>query len=155
MVDGKLDVIVNGLECDGVDDETGVDLKRFMSFLEEAKDIWDIVNMLMKGTELSYQDRECRLYNLFHNFAYVQGETLYEYYWRFSHLINNMHTIGMTMQKGSSQYRVSKCSSIGMEQILDEEQLAFLADPDCDDLSLAKAVLMANLSSFDPEVLSE
>ncbi|GJT55475.1 hypothetical protein Tco_0990529 [Tanacetum coccineum] len=40
-------------------------------------------------------------------------------------------------------------------QILDEEQLVFLADPDCDDLSLAKAVLMANLSSCDPEVLSE
>ncbi|GKC52295.1 integrase, catalytic region, zinc finger, CCHC-type containing protein [Tanacetum coccineum] len=40
-------------------------------------------------------------------------------------------------------------------QILDEEQLAFLADPDCDDLSSTKAVLMANLSSCDPEVLSE
>ncbi|GKC56130.1 hypothetical protein Tco_1083728 [Tanacetum coccineum] len=48
-------------------------------------------------------------------------------------------------------------------QILDEEQLAFLAEPDdldaydsrCDDLSLAKAVLMANLSSCDPKVLSE
>ncbi|GKF91422.1 hypothetical protein Tco_0275123 [Tanacetum coccineum] len=68
-------------------------------------------------------------------------------------------------------------------QILDEEQLAFLADPgisktpvaqqmisqnstfqtddldaydsDCDDLSSAKAVLMANLSSCDPEVLYE
>ncbi|GJY21556.1 retrovirus-related pol polyprotein from transposon TNT 1-94 [Tanacetum coccineum] len=40
-------------------------------------------------------------------------------------------------------------------QILDEEQLAFLVDPDCDDLSSAKAVLMANLSSCDPDVLSE
>ncbi|GKD87756.1 hypothetical protein Tco_1358910, partial [Tanacetum coccineum] len=68
-------------------------------------------------------------------------------------------------------------------QILDEEQLAFLADPgisealvaqqtipqnsafqtedldsydpDCDDLSSAKSVLMVNLSSCDPEVLSE
>ncbi|GJZ62516.1 hypothetical protein Tco_0618653 [Tanacetum coccineum] len=68
-------------------------------------------------------------------------------------------------------------------QILDKEQLAFLADPrileapvaqqtipqnsafqteyldaydlDCDDLSSAKAVLMANLSSCDPEVLSK
>ncbi|GKB18101.1 hypothetical protein Tco_0852024 [Tanacetum coccineum] len=68
-------------------------------------------------------------------------------------------------------------------QILDEEQLAFLADPgtnevpiaqqtiphnsafqtedldaydsDCDDLSSAKAVLMANLSSCDSDVLSE
>ncbi|GJS39293.1 retrovirus-related pol polyprotein from transposon TNT 1-94 [Tanacetum coccineum] len=68
-------------------------------------------------------------------------------------------------------------------QILDEEQLAFLADPrikdtlvaqqtipqnstfqtgdldaydsDCDDLSSAKAVLMANLSNCDSDVLSE
>nr|GEX32643.1 zf-CCHC domain-containing protein/UBN2 domain-containing protein [Tanacetum cinerariifolium] len=40
-------------------------------------------------------------------------------------------------------------------QILDEEQLAFLADPNCDDLSSTKAVLMANLSSCDLEVLSE
>ncbi|GKE32461.1 hypothetical protein Tco_1451783 [Tanacetum coccineum] len=68
-------------------------------------------------------------------------------------------------------------------QILDEEQLAFLADPgiieapvaqqkipqnlafqtkdldaydsDCDDLSLANAVLMTNLSSCNPKVLSE
>ncbi|GJY45227.1 hypothetical protein Tco_0434290 [Tanacetum coccineum] len=28
-----------------------------------------------------------------------KGETLYEYYWRFSHLINDMHTIRMTMQQ--------------------------------------------------------
>ncbi|GKA19154.1 hypothetical protein Tco_0699069 [Tanacetum coccineum] len=60
---------------------------------------WDRVKMLMKGTELSYQERECRLYNLFDKFAHVQGKTLYEYYWRFSQLINDMHTIGMTMQQ--------------------------------------------------------
>ncbi|GJS90325.1 integrase, catalytic region, zinc finger, CCHC-type containing protein [Tanacetum coccineum] len=40
-----------------------------------------------------------KLYNLFDKFAYVQGETLYEYYWRFSQLINDMHTIEMTMQQ--------------------------------------------------------
>ncbi|GJS73453.1 integrase, catalytic region, zinc finger, CCHC-type containing protein [Tanacetum coccineum] len=39
------------------------------------------------------------LYNLFDKFVYVHGETLYEYYWRFSQLINDMHTIGMTMQQ--------------------------------------------------------
>nr|GEU80660.1 hypothetical protein [Tanacetum cinerariifolium] len=55
--------------------------------------------MLMKGTGLSYQERECRLYNLFDKFAHVLGEKLYEYYWRFSQLINKMHTIRMTMQQ--------------------------------------------------------
>ncbi|GJS41198.1 hypothetical protein Tco_0566241 [Tanacetum coccineum] len=66
---------------------------------DDSKDILDKGKLLMKATELSYQERECRLYNLFDKFAYDQGETLYEYYWRFSQLINDMHTIGMTMQQ--------------------------------------------------------
>ncbi|GJT28846.1 reverse transcriptase domain-containing protein [Tanacetum coccineum] len=75
------------------------DVYALVNHQEAAKDIWDKVKLLMKGTELSYQERECRLYNLFDKFAFVQGETLYEYYWRFSQLINDMHTIGMTMQQ--------------------------------------------------------
>ncbi|GJR53035.1 hypothetical protein Tco_1403556 [Tanacetum coccineum] len=75
------------------------DVYALVNHQEAAKDIWDRVKLLMKGTELSYQKRECRLYNLFDKFAYVQGETLYEYYWRFSLLINDMHTIGMRMQQ--------------------------------------------------------
>ncbi|GKD40176.1 hypothetical protein Tco_1260383 [Tanacetum coccineum] len=64
-----------------------------------AKDIWDIVNLLMKGTKLSYHERECKLYNEFDKFTSIKGETLYEYYWRFTQLNNDMHTIGMTMQQ--------------------------------------------------------
>ncbi|GJX00249.1 hypothetical protein Tco_0184162 [Tanacetum coccineum] len=50
-------------------------------------------------------------------------------------------------------------------QILDEEQLAFLADPrtkdldtydsDCDDILNAQAVLMANISNYGSDVISE
>ncbi|GKF91816.1 hypothetical protein Tco_0275517 [Tanacetum coccineum] len=47
---------------------------------EVAKDIWDRVKLLMKGTKLSYEECECKLYNLFDMFASVQDETLYEYY---------------------------------------------------------------------------
>ncbi|GJU06744.1 hypothetical protein Tco_1123174 [Tanacetum coccineum] len=148
------------------------------------------------------------------------GETLYEYYWRFSQLINDMHTIGMTMQQvqvntkfqnalpsewskfvtdqpfkmvespfnkfkedkirvilvygkiGYSTKKAKECwfkeklmlvEAREADQILDEEQLAFLIDPDdldaydidCNDLSLAKAVLMANLLSCDSEDLSK
>ncbi|GJW34180.1 hypothetical protein Tco_0054212 [Tanacetum coccineum] len=75
------------------------DVYALVNHQEAAKDIWNKVKLLMKGIELSYQERECILYNLFDKFAYVQGETLYEYYWRFSQLINDMHTIGMTMQR--------------------------------------------------------
>ncbi|GJW07425.1 hypothetical protein Tco_1569848 [Tanacetum coccineum] len=75
------------------------DVYALVNHQETAKDIWDRVKLLMKGIELSYQEREFRLYNLFDKFAYVQGETLYEYYWRFSQLINDIHTIGMIMQQ--------------------------------------------------------
>ncbi|GJY98645.1 hypothetical protein Tco_0516075, partial [Tanacetum coccineum] len=51
------------------------DVYALVNHQEAAKDIWDRVKMLMKGTELSYQEHECRLYNLFDKFAYVQGET--------------------------------------------------------------------------------
>ncbi|GJX84619.1 hypothetical protein Tco_0335393 [Tanacetum coccineum] len=45
-------------------------------------------------------------------------------------------------------------------QILDEEQLAFLADPGIDEVQVAQqtipqTVLMENLSSCDPDILSE
>nr|GEY49882.1 hypothetical protein [Tanacetum cinerariifolium] len=75
------------------------DVYALVNHQEAAKAIWDNVKLLIKGAELSYQESKCRLYNLFDKFAFVQGETLYKYYWRFSLLINDMHTIGMTMQQ--------------------------------------------------------
>nr|GEV76543.1 hypothetical protein [Tanacetum cinerariifolium] len=199
----------------------------------------DRVKMLMKGTKLSYQERECRLYNLFDKFAHVPSETLYEYYWRFSQLINDMHTIGMTMQQvqintkflnalpsewskfvtevkldksfyttkysdsldfiansptlynpsqspqhSAGPLRVVKCYNYQGEghmvrhctqakrprnaawfkeklMLAEAQEAAFQIDDldayesDCDDLSSAKAFLMANLSSCDHKVLFE
>ncbi|GJY72736.1 retrovirus-related pol polyprotein from transposon TNT 1-94 [Tanacetum coccineum] len=53
----------------------------------------------MEGTELSLQERECKLYNEFDMFTSEKGETIHMYYLRFAQLINDMNTIGMTMQK--------------------------------------------------------
>ncbi|GJX30201.1 integrase, catalytic region, zinc finger, CCHC-type containing protein [Tanacetum coccineum] len=41
------------------------DVYALVNHHEAAMDIWDRAKLLMKGTELSYQERECRLYNLF------------------------------------------------------------------------------------------
>ncbi|GJS81407.1 hypothetical protein Tco_0747948 [Tanacetum coccineum] len=62
-----------------------------------AKEIWDKVRLLMKGTKLSQQERECKLYNEFDRFISIKGETLYEYYLRFAQLINDMIIIKMAM----------------------------------------------------------
>ncbi|GKD07325.1 hypothetical protein Tco_1187010, partial [Tanacetum coccineum] len=38
-----------------------------------AKDIWDRVKLLMQGTSLSKQERECKLYDEFDKFSYVKA----------------------------------------------------------------------------------
>ncbi|GJY56012.1 hypothetical protein Tco_0455127 [Tanacetum coccineum] len=62
-----------------------------------AKEIWDRVKLLMQGMKLSLQEKECKLYDEFDKFSFV-GETLYQYYWRFTQLINNMNVINMSMR---------------------------------------------------------
>ncbi|GJV89882.1 hypothetical protein Tco_1533820 [Tanacetum coccineum] len=56
-------------------------------------------NIVLQGTELSYQERECKLYNEFDKFASIKVGTLHEYYMRFAQLMNDIHIIGMTMQQ--------------------------------------------------------
>ncbi|GJX95134.1 hypothetical protein Tco_0349720 [Tanacetum coccineum] len=64
---------------DSIDNATNIilhgfspDMYALVNHQEAAKYTWDRVKLLMKGIELSYQERECRLYNLFDKFAYVQ-----------------------------------------------------------------------------------
>ncbi|GJV64765.1 hypothetical protein Tco_1475593 [Tanacetum coccineum] len=64
-----------------------------------AKEIWDRVKFLIEGSELSMQEGESKLYNEFSRFTSEKEETIHSYYLRFSKLINDMNTIGMTMQK--------------------------------------------------------
>ncbi|GJQ92059.1 hypothetical protein Tco_0003198 [Tanacetum coccineum] len=174
---------------------------------EAAKDIWDKVKLLMKGTELSYQEHKCRLYNFFDKFAsfrewskFVTDVKLAKSLYTTNYDQLNQATIQdgrVTVQQvqgrqiqsyaGTGNRGIATTSKgnfvVGQPRILDEEQLAFLADPgmdeapvaqqiisqnavfhtedldtydsDCDDISSAKAVLMANLLSCISDVLSE
>ncbi|GKA53103.1 hypothetical protein Tco_0746418 [Tanacetum coccineum] len=82
------------------------DVYAIVNHCQSAKDILERVKLLMKGTELAYQECECKLYNVFDKFTSVKGETLHEYYLRFDQLINDMHIIGMTMQQSSVEYKL-------------------------------------------------
>ncbi|GJT91139.1 hypothetical protein Tco_1079984 [Tanacetum coccineum] len=44
-----------------------------------AKDLWEKIKLLMKGTSLTKQERECKLYDEFDKFTYKKGESLHEY----------------------------------------------------------------------------
>ncbi|GJZ74979.1 hypothetical protein Tco_0639444 [Tanacetum coccineum] len=93
-----LDSIDNGpLVYPTIEEDRQTRLKKY-SELTEAQQLQDdcdvqATNIILHGLPPDV------LYNLFDKFTSVQGETLYEYYWRSSQLINDMHTIRMTMQQ--------------------------------------------------------
>ncbi|GJW27138.1 retrovirus-related pol polyprotein from transposon TNT 1-94 [Tanacetum coccineum] len=53
----------------------------------------------MQGTSLTKQERECKLYNEFDKFTYKKGESLHEYYLRFTLLLNDMNIYKMPLEQ--------------------------------------------------------
>ncbi|GJQ91263.1 hypothetical protein Tco_0002402 [Tanacetum coccineum] len=84
------------------------------------------INVVLQGLppdvhELSLQEKESKLYDEFDKFSFVKGETLYQYYWRFAQLINNINVINMSTSP--SEYKVSKQSSTRIEQVYDRREV--------------------------------
>ncbi|GJW07379.1 hypothetical protein Tco_1569802 [Tanacetum coccineum] len=75
------------------------DIYTLINHYTDAKDIWDNVKILLEGSELTKEDRESQLYDDFKHFHQNKGETIHDYYVRFSKLINNMRNIKMTMPR--------------------------------------------------------
>ncbi|GKC69934.1 hypothetical protein Tco_1115817 [Tanacetum coccineum] len=75
------------------------DIYSLINHYTDAKDIWDNVKMLLKGSKLTKEDRESQLYDDFEHFRQNKGETIHDYYVRFAKLINDMRNIKMTMSK--------------------------------------------------------
>ncbi|GJW41415.1 hypothetical protein Tco_0067260 [Tanacetum coccineum] len=53
----------------------------------------------MQGTSLTKQERECKLYDAFNKFAHMKGESLHQYYLRFTQLINDMNIYKMKLEQ--------------------------------------------------------
>ncbi|GKA33151.1 hypothetical protein Tco_0719518 [Tanacetum coccineum] len=130
-----------------------------------AKDISDRVKLLMQGMSLSKQEREWRQ---------VQNT---------ARIGTQGNATGLGGNNAARQGKMLLVQAQENGQVLDVEHLAFLADPgtpdgqaaqitipqnatfqtedldaydsNCDDVSLAKVDLMANLSSYDSDVLFE
>ncbi|GKE50975.1 uncharacterized mitochondrial protein-like protein, partial [Tanacetum coccineum] len=64
-----------------------------------AKELWARIQLLMQGTSLTKKVRECKLYDEFDKFAYKKGETLHEFYLRFSLLLNDMNIYNMKLEQ--------------------------------------------------------
>nr|GEY54622.1 hypothetical protein [Tanacetum cinerariifolium] len=80
-----------------------------------AKDLWERIQTLMQGTSLTKQERECKLYDEFDKFAYRKGETLRDFYLRFSLLLNDMNMYHMKLeqfQQQASTYQTSPYATL-------------------------------------------
>ncbi|GKB70970.1 hypothetical protein Tco_0932382, partial [Tanacetum coccineum] len=75
------------------------DIYSLINHYTDAKDIWDNVKMLLEGSELTKEDCELQLYDDFEHFRQNKGETIHDYYVRFTKLIDDMRNIKMTMSK--------------------------------------------------------
>nr|GFB80937.1 hypothetical protein [Tanacetum cinerariifolium] len=64
-----------------------------------AKDLWERIQMLTQGTSLTKKERECKLYDAFDKFAYQKGESLRDFYLRFSLLLNEMNMYNMKLEQ--------------------------------------------------------
>ncbi|GKB07646.1 hypothetical protein Tco_0835930 [Tanacetum coccineum] len=67
-----------------------------------SKDLWEKIKLLMQGTSITKQERECKLYDEFDKFTYNKGESLHEYYLRFTLLLNDMNIYKMPLEQCSS-----------------------------------------------------
>nr|GEW46534.1 hypothetical protein [Tanacetum cinerariifolium] len=75
------------------------DIYTLINHYTVAKDIWDIVKILIEGSELTKEDQESQLYDDFEHFRQYKGESIHNYYVRFAKLINDMRNIKMTMSR--------------------------------------------------------
>nr|GFA74712.1 hypothetical protein [Tanacetum cinerariifolium] len=64
-----------------------------------AKELWERIQMLMQGTSLTKQKRECKLYDEFDKFAYRKGESLSDFYLRFSLLLNDINIYNIKLKQ--------------------------------------------------------
>ncbi|GJY64300.1 hypothetical protein Tco_0465760 [Tanacetum coccineum] len=75
------------------------DIYTLINHYTDTKDIWNNVKMLLEVSKLTKDERESQLYDKFEHFRQNKGETIHEYYVRFTKLINDMRNIKMTMHK--------------------------------------------------------
>ncbi|GJR28026.1 hypothetical protein Tco_1104258 [Tanacetum coccineum] len=65
----------------------------------EKSRIFGEIKLLMQGTSLTKQEQECKLYDEFDKFTYKKGESLHEYYLRFTLLLNDMNIYKMPLEQ--------------------------------------------------------
>nr|GEY75599.1 hypothetical protein [Tanacetum cinerariifolium] len=85
-----------------------------------SKELWERIQLLMQGTLLTKQKRECKLYDEFDKFAYKKGDL-------HTTNVDQLHAYLVQHEYHANEVLLVQAQANG--QVLHEEELEFLADP--------------------------
>nr|GEZ66084.1 hypothetical protein [Tanacetum cinerariifolium] len=146
------------------------DIYTLINHYTDAKDIWDNVNMLMEGSELTKEDRESQLVDKIEVRGLIHEVEVQLGMGEFRKELENANP-GQNSDYYKDKMLLMQAQENGVA--LDEEQLLFLAaddydafNSDVDEAPTAQTMFMANLSSedlvndeagrsYDSDILSE
>nr|GEV98554.1 hypothetical protein [Tanacetum cinerariifolium] len=116
-----------------------------------AKELWERIQMLMQGTSLTKQERECKLYDEFDKFAYRKGESLLfqkgdDPIDAINHMMSFLTSV-VTSRYPSTNNQLRISSNPRQQATINngrEEELEFLADPSIEETSSTQYAVTKN-----------
>ncbi|GJX27836.1 hypothetical protein Tco_0235915 [Tanacetum coccineum] len=101
-----LESVENGLLIWPTVEENGVTRTKKYAELSAAEKIqadcdMKATNMILQGlpADVYSLEKECKLYDAFDKFTHIKGESLHEYYLRFTQMINDINIYNMKMEQ--------------------------------------------------------
>ncbi|GKC77029.1 integrase, catalytic region, zinc finger, CCHC-type containing protein, partial [Tanacetum coccineum] len=96
-----------------------------------AKDLWEKIKLLMQGTSLTKQERECKLYDEFDKFTYKKGELLHEYYKFVTDvkLVKDLHTTNVDQLHAYLEQHEQHANEVRLMHERNSDPLALFVTP--------------------------
>ncbi|GKB80659.1 hypothetical protein Tco_0947554 [Tanacetum coccineum] len=114
-----------------------------------AKELWERIQLLMQGTSLTKQERECKLYDEFDKFAYKKWETLRDFYLRFSLLLNDMNIYNLKLEQFQDLHttNVDQLHAYFGQHEFHENEVRLMHERNSDPLALSQQYSNVQLST--------
>ncbi|GKC56330.1 hypothetical protein Tco_1083928, partial [Tanacetum coccineum] len=99
-----------------------------------AKDLWERVQLLMQGTSLTKQERECKLYDAFDKFTHIKGKTLHNLPPKWSKfvtdvkLVKDLHTTNFDQLHAYLEQHELHANEVRLLYERNQDPLAFVAN---------------------------
>ncbi|GKA03736.1 hypothetical protein Tco_0676517 [Tanacetum coccineum] len=93
-----------------------------------AKDLWEIVQLLMQGTSLTKQKRECKLYDAFDKFTHIKGESLHTKFVTDVKLVKDLHTSNFDQIHAYLEQHELHANEVRIMRERNQDPLAFVAN---------------------------